>query len=274
MYFTRLYKKKRNKCYRVDPAKSIKINNSIKVYKNLFNYKFSKTLKKKHNKFDCIIANNVIANIDDLNDTFKGIENLMKFNGFIVIETFSLYGLIKNNLIDNIYHEHLSYFSIKNFDDFLKKFDLRIVEVEHMNVKGGSLRFIISHLSNKTLIKNNTLFKKSIDLEKKEKIHLKSSFNKIKKINNKNAILNKKFMKKIYQNNRIICGYGASVGTTTLINYYGLNSYFKYIFDDERKRHNLYLPGSKIKVLSSKKKLKKLNQIIFIFLLGDTQNKS
>ena len=30
----------------VDPAKSIKINNSIKVYKNLFNYKFSKTLKK------------------------------------------------------------------------------------------------------------------------------------------------------------------------------------------------------------------------------------
>ena len=105
----------------------------------------------------------------------------MKFNGFIVIETFSLYGLIKNNLIDNIYHEHLSYFSIKNFDDFLKKFDLRIVEVEHMNVKGGSLRFIISHLSNKTLIKNNTLFKKSIDLEKKKKIHLKSSFNKIKK---------------------------------------------------------------------------------------------
>ena len=51
---------------------------------------------------------------------------------------------------------------------FFKKFDLRIVEVEHMNVKGGSLRFIISHLSNKTLIKNNTLFKKSIDLEKKK----------------------------------------------------------------------------------------------------------
>ena len=60
-------------------------------------------------------------------------------------------------------------------------------------------------------------------------------------------------------------GYGASVGTTTLINYYGLNSYFKYIFDDERKRHNLYLPGSKIKVLSSKKIKKIKPDYIYIF---------
>ena len=258
-------KKKGANVIGVDPAKSIKINNSIKVYKNLFNYKFSNVLKKKYHEFDCIIANNVIANIDDLNDTFKGIKNLMKFNSFIVIETFSLYGLIKNNLIDNIYHEHLSYFSIKNFNRFLKKFNLKIVEVEIINVKGGSLRFIISHLTNKSSIKSIIHLRKSINLEKKEKIHLKSSFNKIKKINSKNALSIKKFIKRISKKKKIICGYGASVGTTTLINYYGLNSFFRYIFDDERKRHNLYLPGSRIKVLSSKKIEKIKPDYIFIF---------
>ena len=84
----------------------------------MFGYQFSKILIKKYNKFDTIIANNVIANIDNLNDVFLGIKNILSKNGFFIMETFSLNGIIRNNLIDNIYHEHLSYFSIKTFEKF------------------------------------------------------------------------------------------------------------------------------------------------------------
>ena len=78
---------------------------------------------KKYKAQNLIIANNVIANIDNLKDVFKGINHLLQPNGYFVMETFSLKGVIEKNLIDNIYHEHLSYFTISSLIKFAKKFD-------------------------------------------------------------------------------------------------------------------------------------------------------
>ena len=86
----------------------------------------------------------MIANIDDLRDVFKGISSLLKSSGYFVMETFSLKGVIEKNLLDNIYHEHLSYFTIKSLIKFAKKFGLNIYSADHLSVKGGSIRFIFS----------------------------------------------------------------------------------------------------------------------------------
>ena len=55
-------------------------------------------------------------------------------------------------------------------------------------------------------------------------------------------------------------GYGASIGTTTLYEF-ELGKYVKYLFDDEKKRHNLYSPGHKI---IHPKEIKKLHDIFLI----------
>ena len=115
-----------------------------------------------------IIANNVIANIDDLNEIFLSLKNNLSENGIFIMETFSLYGLLKNNLFDNIYHEHISYFSVKNLMKFALKYDLKLISAIPLSVKGGSIRFVfkktdmkikIDNLTKSYMIKENRLFK-------------------------------------------------------------------------------------------------------------------
>ena len=254
----------KNKCSNllgVDPAVHLFKDNSIKIIKGLFNYNLSNQIKKNHGKFDVIIANNVIANIDDLEDVFRGIENIISEKGFFIIETFALYGIVKNNLIDNIYHEHLSYFSIETFKKFSEKFNLNLIEAKFLSVKGGSLRFIFK----KEKISTS---KKIINLIKKEKsilTNVEKKFQIIQKTNKHNSIKINQLIDEIKRSGKTIAGFGASVGTTTLVYDFMLTKKINYIFDNEKRRFGRYLPGTLIKVLDPKH-IKKLNlDYIIIF---------
>ncbi len=245
----------------VDPAAHLFKNKKIKNIKGLFNFKLSKKMLKKFGSFDVVIANNVIANIDNLDDVFKGIKQVISDNGYLIIETFCLHGILKNNLVDNVYHEHLSYFSLNTFKEFSKKYNLYLKEAEFLKVKGGSLRLIFQKKFNKESKKLKKLIKQENSILK----NMNLKFKKLQKLNidNKNKII--KIIKKCSDKGLKIFGFGASVGTTTLVYDFGINNKIKYIFDNERRRFDLFMPGTQIKVLNPNN-LKKLNaDYIIIF---------
>ena len=73
--------------------------------------------------------------------------NLMNEKSILNIETFSWAGIIDKNLIDNIYHEHISYFHLKPLIKFFKR--VRVIRSEYTQ-KGSSL---LIHLAKKNHIK-------------------------------------------------------------------------------------------------------------------------
>lgn len=243
----------------IDPAKKINEETNLKNISDFFSYNLAK--KISNNKiFDLILANNVVANIDDLDNFFKGVVKILTKKGFFVMETFSLQGVVKNNLIDNIYHEHLSYFTIKPLLNYAKKFGLKLFYAKHTKVKGGSLRLIFTR--NK-FINNDALLDASI---KKEKLNKVISFKSLQNFNNLNEINDEKISKillKLSKGNKKIFGFGASVGSTTLAYRYKIFKYLNFIFDDDPKKWDLFLPGSKIKVVKPKKIAK--NSYVFLF---------
>ena len=87
-----------------------------------------------------------------------------------------------------------------------------------------------------------------------------------KKINDcKNKL--HKILKNFYKKNYKIAGYGAAAKTTTLLNYFDLskNKNIKYIFDDNKLKQDLYLPGTTIKILNPKHLFYKNLDILIIF---------
>ena len=65
--------------------------------------------------------------------------------------------------------------------------------------------------------------------------------------------------------NSNIAGYGASCGSTVLIHYYNLTNKLKLLFDDERRRNNLFSPSTNIPVKNPNKyNLSKIDVIIII----------
>ena len=110
-------------CLGVEPteiAANLAINSGIRVVKDFFNLNTSKNIIKIFQKAKLIIANNVIAHVDDINDFVLSIKTLLAQDGVISIEFAHLLELIQFNQFDTIYHEHFSYLSLLSINKIFK----------------------------------------------------------------------------------------------------------------------------------------------------------
>lgn len=248
------FKKKKYKVIGIDPANNI-LNDckkkKIKLLNKFFTEKLSVKLSKKK-KYNLITANNVIANIPNLSDFFKGISNLLSDEGLFVFETIYGPSIVKNKLIDMINSEHIFYFSLTSLKKILLMYNLRIVKTEILKSKGGSIRVFAekTNLNKKHNLKN---YKKILNSEKKDgfsNINRMIKYNKKYSEHQKNAYL---FLKSLKQKKFSIHGFGASAGSTSIFYQYKLKDFINIIYDDNILRHNLYLPGSSAKVVNPRK---------------------
>jgi SAM-dependent methyltransferase len=266
--FLNFFNKKKFFRLGIDPAKNLKkITNSKGILQidNFFTDKFSNQIKKKFQQFDIITANHVCAHVENLNDFFLGVKNLLKDDGIFIFEISYRGSVLKKNTFDTIYHEHLDYHALFPISKFLKKFKLHLFNFKITEAQGGSLRIYASK-NYKTINQkkiNNQIFRE----KNYYKLFNISTYKKFeKKINNcKNEL--HKILKNFDEKNYKIAGYGAAAKTTTLLNYFDLskNKNIKFIFDDNKLKQDLYLPGTSIKILNPKHLFYKNLDVLIIF---------
>ena len=266
--FLNFFNKKKFFRVGIDPAKNLKkltTNRGIIQIDDFFTEKTSFKIKKKYQKFDIITANHVCAHVEDLNDFFKGVKNLLKDDGIFIFEVSYRGSVLKKNTFDTIYHEHLDYHALSPISKFIKKFNLKLFDFEITEAQGGSLRVYVSknlRIRNKKKINNQLI--------KEKKIYKLFNINTYKifreKINNCKVQL-QRILKDFDKKNYNIAGYGAAAKTTTLLNYFNLNKHktIKFIFDDNKLKQGLYLPGTQIKILDPRYLFRGNLDILIIF---------
>ena len=258
--FLNFFNKKNYNRLGIDPAKNLsKFSKKLGIKQEIMYFTSNNSLKikKKYGKFDVITANHVCAHVNDLNDFFKGIPNLLDNKGMFVFEVSYLGSVIKKKTFDTIYHEHADYHSLYPLIKFVKKFNLEIFDFKIVKAQGGSIRIFVghsnSHIINKVKIKKQIIFEK-----KKLKLFNIKSFRIFeKKIIKVKTELNKLLTKLKYEKKTII-GYGAAAKTTTLLNYFDIgNKIISFIVDDNKLKQNRYTPGTRIPIFNSKQLYKK-----------------
>ena len=266
--FLNFFNKKKFFRVGIDPAKNLKkltTNKGIIQIDDFFTEKTSFKIKKKYQKFDIITANHVCAHVENLNDFFRGVKNLLKDDGIFIFEVSYRGSVLKKNTFDTIYHEHLDYHALSPISKFIKKFNLKLFDFEITEAQGGSLRVYVSknlRIRNKKKIKNQLI--------KEKKIYKLFNINTYKifreKINNCKVQL-QRILKDFDKKNYNIAGYGAAAKTTTLLNYFNLNKNktIKFIFDDNKLKQGLYLPGTQIKILDPRYLFQENLDILIIF---------
>lgn len=94
------------------------------------------------NRFDVVCANNVLAHIPDTFEVMKAISKSLKPNGILVAECGDQKGIISGDYLDNVYHEHIDYYSPNSFATLAKRAGLIVEEVTEINTHGVSFRII------------------------------------------------------------------------------------------------------------------------------------
>lgn len=234
----------------------------IKTLNLLFNFKNSKKVLKSYKKFDLIIANNVLNHSNDPEDFIKASKNLMTNNGVLIFEFPYWSNLIKDMKFDQIYHEHVSYFTVKYLKKFLQKINLSITNIQETEYHGGSLRVFVE---NKKSFLGDRIVTNFIKKEEAQGLFKKKTYdNFMQNIKKRKILLIKKIIK-FKSLNYTIAGVGAAAKANTFLNYMGFNNEtIDFVTDISKFKIGKWLPLSRIPIKSDNnlKDIKKLCVIV------------
>ena len=237
----------------VEPASNIAEiakSRGLNVINDFFNTNTAKKISNEYGRANAIFANNVLAHIDDMDEIFKGIKSLLHETGILVFEVQYLLDLVKHFQYDFIYHEHLCYYSLRPLISFLDKYNMEIFDVKRVPIHGGSIRVYVSNKSNRKC----TISKKVLEMiETERKVGL-DTYNGLSNFSEKIAqhqeVL-RDILKMVKEENKTICGYGASGRGTILTNYCGIDKrYLEYVVDASPERYGRVMPGTHVKIVS------------------------
>jgi len=127
----------------VDPAETVATaarERGVETITAFFDPTVAAEIRAEYGSADAVLANNVVGHIDDLHGLMAGIDELLAPDGVFVVEVPYLVDTISNNQFDQIYHEHLSYFSVRSFDRLVEHFDMEVTDVDRQDVHGGTIR--------------------------------------------------------------------------------------------------------------------------------------
>lgn len=249
----RSFKARGFKVLGVDPARdqARRANESGVLTENaFFTEALAHRLRAEHGPAAIVTANNVFANVDDLQDLAAGIRVMLAPDGVFTFETGYLVDLVRHSVIDNIYHEHLSYYSAIPLEKFFKRAGMELIEIQHVETKGGSLRGMVQlaggpRRANREAIDQLIAAERDAGFDRPEVYRAFAA-----RMDEVRQDLRRR-LADLKAQGQTIAGYGASVGVTTLLYYYGLDETLSYLVDDNPARHGLFTPGQHLPVHSS-----------------------
>ena len=226
-------------------AKNIRKVQSINRYFNRDILEFY-TAKKKA----LIFANHSISNIENIREVGEIVAELLEPTGIFVLQTFYQVEVLKQHLLENYNHEHLSYFTVTSLAKHFKQFGLEIFDAELINAKGGSIRCYFqksqsNSIATKKLSDNlEGILKKEVEFYKNVEKHFMATQDYISLRQYK---LSEIFLK--YNKNKKIGAFGTSIGATVFLSQFEIGGTIDVFFDDDQLRQNLISPLFNIPVL-------------------------
>ena len=244
----------------IEPAKNLaKLanKNKIKTFNGFLEKKIIKKIKKNA---DLILASNVFAHSDKLKEMTECMLSLLSQKGTIIIEVQYLMNTLKDLTFDNIYHEHYNYWSLTSLVYFFNQFDAKIFKSEKIDTHGGSIRIYIKK-DKKVKIESSVkkMLKEEEDFGIKNFKTYQKFGEKVYKIR-ENVLGN---IKKLRERNNTIIGYGAPAKATTALNFFGVSKEIDFIVEDNKLKHNKYIPGVKIPI-KNKSSIKDKKNVLLV----------
>ncbi len=242
----------------------------LKSYNKNFDYKFSKILKNKYSLFNLIIANNVLNHSNDPLNFIKGVCNLMSNKSTFIFELPYWYDTINTQRYDQIYHEHVTYFTIKFAKNLLNKCGMFISDIEKNSYHGGSIR-VYCKKKYKNYKESNSVKKMIFKEEKKGLFDPNFYKTFMSKIEIKRNKLITKILK-IKNSGGVIIGFGAAAKGNTFLNYHKFDSsVISYVTDPSLYKKGKYTPLSRIPIVSDNI-LSKYNRVYGLMLSWNISN--
>ena len=252
---TILYKMSENRAVLgVDPSTNVVIRalaNGVPTLSAPFNGHNARNIAKELGKAKVVGGANCLAHIDDIHEVLSGVEELLADDGVFWAECNYWGGMVRNSHYALIYHDHYSYFTLKNWITLLGMHNLHVFDayITEAQGEGLSLRLFASKDNREQTPKMKVL------LQEEESSHLDSL--EVCKEYNKSVMEKaeklRKLVDEIKAKGKTIAGYGAAAKGFSILHLAKIGAeHIDYFVDDSPAKQGKFCPVTHIPIVSRK----------------------
>ncbi len=235
----------------IDPAQEISAatrSAGIPTITEFFTPQVAERILAEHGPASVIVANNVMAHIDDLSSVVRGMARVLAPSGVLLFEVAYLADLVQKILFDTIYHEHLDYHSVGPLIPFLASHGFELIEAIRVDTHGGSLRGVAQRAGGPRRVGESVgaavALEREIGLRNPDTYRAFSA--QIDNFGRELIVL----LRKLKGQGKRIAGFGAPAKATTMMYHLGITAEMvDFIVDDSPLKQGRFTPGMHIPVL-------------------------
>ncbi|ONI89772.1 SAM-dependent methyltransferase [Saccharothrix sp. ALI-22-I] len=218
----------------------------VRVLNEFFDVKTAFAIRAEHGRADVIFGANTICHIADIESLFLGVEALLAPDGVFVFEEPYLGTIVGRTAFDQIYDEHVFYFTVRSVQAIADRFGLELVDVEQIPMHGGEIRYTLARPSRRTPTPAvNALLAEERTRRLAEPDTFERFGNDVKRVRGDLVAL----LREIRADGKRVVGYGAPGKCTTVTNYCEIGpDLVPFICDSTPSKQGHLVSGSHIPV--------------------------
>lgn len=196
-------------------------------------------------KAKLITSTNVFQHTQNIRSFVKGVYRNLTNDGVWCLEFPYLLTTLANDNYDQVYHEHIYYYNLKNIIDLLSQEGLKVFNVSFHDMHAGTLRVLSAKKSSQrqpdSTIDSFLNLEKTLTLE----YYLKWGKRTIEKIE-----IFKEFIHDLIKKGNTIACFGAAAKGCVFLNTCEIDyNIIKFIIDDTSFKQGKFVPGTGIQVV-------------------------
>lgn len=204
-------------------------------------------VRRLNRQFDVINAAGVFFHLEELHSVTEGIRIGLKPDGVFVVQFLYMPSIVRNVAFDQIYHEHLLYYSLQTIQTLLRRHQLELFDAYLSPIHGGSIIAYVGHPGAHPI---------SPRLREQEQQETGDGVNQISWYHDFAArvaqmkVDNLAYLNAAADAGKRVYGLGAPVKGNTMLNYFGVTSrQIQCLVERNALRRGLTAPGSHIPVV-------------------------
>ena len=198
-------------------------------------------------QFDVFNAAGVFFHLEELHSVCRAIKLGLKPEGVFVVQFLYMKSIMENLAFDQIYHEHLLYYTLETIEVLLNRHGLSMFDAYLAPIHGGSMIGFIGHRG------SYRASARLVELRNQERasgcntITAYKEFDlRIKRMKQENL----DYLHGAKAKGKRVYGFGAPVKGNTMLNYFGVGpSLIECLVEKNQLRRGLYSPGMHIPLL-------------------------
>lgn len=218
----------------------------LDVKSSFFTADLADAIRAERGPADAILGANVVCHIPYLHSVLDGVKRLLGPEGVFIFEDPYIGDILEKTSYDQIYDEHVYYFSLLSVQALAARHGLEVVDVARQPVHGGELRYTLAHAGAHAIRPAVDALRTEEKARGLDRIETYDGF--AEAVAASRAEL-RAVIAEIRARGERVVGYGATSKSTTVLNYCGLGpDDIEYISDITPTKIGRYSPGAHIPI--------------------------